>query len=128
MGKILIIDDDEGFVTRMTDYIRSSYSCLQVQTCTNPLKALSVLDKSLDLVLIDLEMPSLDGMKILKFAIEAGIDKNRIVIISGRDADYLHQHFPMGSCLAVLNKYEANQQAVLDMIFLSLERKTQANH
>lgn len=126
MGKILIIDDDEGFVTRMTDYIRNAYSCLQVQTCTNPVKALSVLDKSLDLVLIDLEMPSLDGMKILKFAIEAGIDKNRIVIISGRDADYLHQHFPMGSCLAVLNKYEANQQAVLDMIFLSLEKKTKA--
>lgn len=128
MGKILIIDDDEGFVTRMTDYIRTAYSRLQVQTCTNPVKALSVLDKSLDLVLIDLEMPSLDGMKILKFAIEAGIDKNRIVIISGRDADYLHQHFPMGSCLAVLNKYEANQQAVLDMIFLSLEKKTKAAH
>jgi len=52
-----------------------------------------------------------------------GLSKNRIIILSGRDADYLHQRFPMGSCLAVLNKFEARQKAVLDMIFNSLQRK-----
>ena len=45
------------------------------------------------------------------------------VILSGRDADYLHQCFPMGSCLAVLNKYETRQRAVLDMVFGALQRK-----
>jgi hypothetical protein len=74
-------------------------------------------------VLIDLEMPALDGMKIFRYALGAGVDKNRIVILSGRDADYLHEHFPMGTCLAVLNKFEAKQKAVLDMIFSSLQRK-----
>jgi hypothetical protein len=29
----------------------------------------------------------------------------------------------MGSCLAVLNKYEAKQKAVLDMVFDALQQK-----
>jgi hypothetical protein len=51
------------------------------------------------------------------------VSKNRIIILSGRDADYLHERFPMGSCLAVLNKLEAQQENALDMIFSSLEQK-----
>jgi hypothetical protein len=68
-------------------------------------------------------MPEMDGNKIIKFAIEMGISRSRIILLSSHDADYLHRHFPMGTCLAVLNKYEAGQKAVLDMIFNSLQRK-----
>lgn len=126
MGKILIVDDDELFVRLLRDYIANFYPLLDVETCTNPLNALKAFDAPIDLLVIDLEMPSLDGMKLLKFAVEAGVDKNRIVIVSGRDADYLHDRFPMGSCLAVLNKHEARQKAVLDMIFSSLQKKAAA--
>ena len=79
-----------------------------------------------DLLLVDLEMPALDGTKIFSFAVSIGMDKNRIVILSGRDSDYLHEQFPMGTCLAVLNKYEVKQKAVLDMIFSSMQRKAAA--
>ena len=124
MGKILIIDDDETFLKLLSNYISQYYPLLQVNTCTSSVKGLAVIKHGgLDLLLVDLEMPTLDGTKIFKYATEAGIDKNRIVILSGRDADYLHEHFPMGTCLAVLNKYEAKQKAVLDMIFSSLQRK-----
>lgn len=124
MGKILIIDDDEAFSLFLSNYIRGSYPLLQVETCSNPLRALAaVKKKGLDLLIVDLEMPMLDGNKIYRYATEAGIDKSRIIILSGRDADYLHEHFPLGTCLAVLNKYEAKQKAVLDMIFNSLQSK-----
>ena len=73
--------------------------------------------------MVDLEMPGLDGAKILSYATSIGLNKNRIVILSGRDADYLHKRFPMGSCLGVLNKFEARQQEVMDMIFSSLQNK-----
>jgi len=125
MGKILIIDDDETFIAILSRYIREYYPLLQVETCTNPVMALAVIKKKdMDLLLVDLEMPTLDGAKIFKYATESGIDKNTIVILSGRDADYLHEHFPMGTCLAVLNKFEARQKTVLDMIFSSLQKKT----
>jgi CheY-like chemotaxis protein len=124
MSKILIIDDDAAFLNLLSSYISQYYPLLQVETSTNPLKGLaSIRHGSFDLLLVDLEMPTLDGAKIFKFATEAGISKNRIVILSGRDADYLHEHFPLGTCLAVLNKYEAKQKAVLDMIFSSLQKK-----
>ena len=125
MGRILIIDDDETFLTILSQYIREYYPLLQVKTCANPVQALAVIKKKdLDLLLVDLEMPTLDGAKIFKYATESGIDKNSIVILSGRDADYLHEHFPLGTCLAVLNKFEARQKTVLDMIFSSLQKKS----
>ena len=124
MGRILIIDDDAAFCAHLGASIRESYPLLQVEICPDPLKSLKMIrEEKFDLLLIDLEMPTIDGAKIYTYATDAGFDKNRIVILSGRDADYLHDHFPLGACLAVLNKYEAKQKAVLDMIFTSLQKK-----
>lgn len=124
MGRILIIDDDPAFSGFLASYIRANYPLLKVEICNDPLKSLKAIrDGGLDLMLVDLEMPTFDGGKIFNYATEAGVDKNRIVILSGREAEYLHEHFPLGTCLAVLNKYEAKQKAVLDMIFSSLQKK-----
>ncbi len=125
MGRILLIDDDRAFTDFMAGYIQNAYPLLQVEICNNPVAALQALKGGgYDLTLIDLEMPAMDGLKLLSFATQAGIDKNRIVILSGRDADFLHELCPMGTCLAVLNKYEVRQKAVLDMILNSLSRKS----
>lgn len=125
MGRILLIDDDRGFTDFLSGYIHDSYPLLELETCNNPLAALQRIKAGgYDLLLIDLEMPSMDGLKLLLFATRSGMDKNRIVILSGRDANVLHDICPMGTCLAVLNKFEARQKAVLDMIFTSLQKKT----
>ena len=124
MRNILIVDDDAPYLDALREQIRSLYPLLAVVTCCDPFQALAILKAGpVDLLLVDLEMPVLDGTKILGYAVSIGLDKNRIVILSGRDSDYLHEQFPMGTCLAVLNKYEAKQKAVLDMIFSSMQRK-----
>lgn len=124
MGKILIVDDDETFLNVLDRYIRDYYPLLRVEICANPVRALAAIrKKDLDLLVVDLEMPKLDGTKIYQYAVGSGIDKRRIVILSGREAEYLHEKFPMGTCLAVLNKYEARQKSVLDMIFSSMQEK-----
>lgn len=89
--------------------------------CDDPLKGLAAIRDDLDLLLIDLEMPGIDGGKLLSYATGKGISRNRIIILSGHDAEYLHKRFPMGNCLAVLNKYEARQKEVLDMVFRSIQ-------
>ena len=128
MRKILIVDDDAPYLDALREQIRSLYPLLAVVTCCDPFQALAILKAGpVDLLLVDLEMPVLDGTKIISYAVSVGLDKNRIVILSGRDSDYLHEQFPMGTCLAVLNKYEAKQKAVLDMIFSSMQRKAAAN-
>ncbi|MDR3578362.1 MAG: response regulator [Oryzomonas sp.] len=124
MGRILLIDDDQAFTEFLAEYIHNAYPLLQVDICNSPVTALnSIMTGGYDLLLIDLEMPAMDGLKLLSFATQSGMDKNRVVIISGRDADFLHELCPMGTCLAVLNKFEARQKTVLDMILISLSRK-----
>ncbi|MCM2359289.1 MAG: response regulator [Geobacteraceae bacterium] len=124
MRKILLIDDDPAFSTFLANYVSGNYPLLQMDICNDPVKSLKAITAGgFDLLLIDLEMPTFDGAKIFRYATDAGFDKNRIVILSGREAEYLHHYFPLGTCLAVLNKYEAKQKAVLDMIFSSLQKK-----
>jgi len=122
-GKILIIDDDTSFLKIIKNYVKENYPCLHVKGCEDPMMGLSAISADIDLLLLDLEMPGIDGSKILSYAKSMGVNKSRIIILSGRDADYLHELFPMGSCLAVLNKHEVRQKAVLDMIFNSLQTK-----
>ena len=121
MGKILILDDDDSFLNMIRDHIRNRFPKLAVVTCDDPMHCLAAITDDLDLLLIDLEMPGLDGAKILSYAVSKGIDRNRVIIFSGHEADYLHKRFPPGSCLGVLNKFEAKQQEALDMIFAALQ-------
>ncbi len=126
MGKILMIDDDPAFLRLIHEYIEETYPDLDVLTCNDPIKCLIKITTDLDLLLVDLEMPGLDGSKILMYATSIGLDKNKVIIVSGRDSDYLHDKFPMGSCLAVLNKHDGKQKRVLDMVFMSLQKKSVA--
>lgn len=123
MKKILIIDDDHLFLNFLTDYINEHYPNLEILAFDNALKGLAQINTDIDLLLLDLEMPELDGGKLLAYATEKGLDCRRIIILSARDADYLHKCFPMGQCLAVLNKHEVRQKAVLNMIFDALHKK-----
>jgi response regulator of citrate/malate metabolism len=124
MGKVLIIDDDFSFTKLLESYIHEICPLLSIEICNNPLTALVLIKKcDSDLVLIDLEMPALDGMKVYRYATDAGVPKSRIVILSAREPDYLREFFPMGSCLAVLNKFEVRQKEVLGMILKSLQSK-----
>jgi CheY-like chemotaxis protein len=124
MKKILLIDDDAAFLKLLQEYVAERFPDLRITTCNDPIQCLAEITNDLDLLLVDLEMPGLDGSKVLSYAVSRGMNKNRIIILSARDAEYLHQRFPMGSCLAVLNKFEVQQRTVLDMIFKSLQQKS----
>lgn len=123
MRKIVIIDDNQYFLDFLTKYVNERFTHLEILSFNDPLKSLSAIDADIDLLLIDLEMPGLDGTKILAYACEKGVSKDKIIILSGHDAEYLHKQIPMGQCLAVLNKHEAGQKEVLDMVFKSLQEK-----
>ncbi|MCK4535566.1 MAG: response regulator [Desulfuromonadales bacterium] len=124
MANVLIIDDNKAYLEFIRTYINENFPALQVDACDNAIQGLAAISADLDLLLLDLEMPDMDGKKLLSYAIGLGLNKSRIIILSGHSADFLHEQFPMGSCLAVLNKHEARQKVVLDMIFNSLQVKS----
>jgi len=121
--RILYIDDDPAFLKEFDRNIRARFPGIEPLTCQDPVKALTLIEPTLDLLLIDLEMPTLDGKKLLHYAIERGVNKKRIIIISSHEADYLHGLIGMGECLCVLNKHEVKQQKVLEMVLSSIEKK-----
>jgi hypothetical protein len=85
--------------------------------------ALDALGPDVSLLLVDLELPLFGGRKLFERAKERGVTCRRIVILSSRPAEDLHQLFPDGSCLAVINKTEANQQNAFLMILDSIVKR-----
>jgi len=121
--RVLYIDDDEMHLKKFEDNVREKYPNIDPITASDPVQALGLIDPSLDLLMVDLEMPMMDGKKILNYAIEKGLDRKKIIIFSARDAEYLHDLIPMGECLCVLNKTETRQKHVLEMVLQSISRK-----
>jgi len=121
--RVLYIDDDEMHLRKFEENVRAKYPNIEPITATDPVQALALIEPSLDLLMVDLEMPKMDGKKILNFAIERGLDRKKIIIFSAREADYLHDVIPMGECLCVLNKTETRQRHVLEMVLQSISNK-----
>jgi CheY-like chemotaxis protein len=121
---VVVVDDNQLFCDRMTQFFQERYGDrVTVQTFTDPLRALVALTPAIDLLIVDLEMPTIDGKKFLSYATQKGIDKKRIIIASFQNADFLHQKFQLSECLAVMDKNEPEQQKVFAMITDSIMNK-----
>lgn len=122
--RIVIVDDSETFCRTWREFFETRYGeAVAVETYLDPVAALPQVRPDIALLMVDLEMPVMDGKKVLEYAAARGVDRRRVVIVSARDADDLHRIFPTGDCLAVINKDDPPQQAAFLMILESLMRK-----
>jgi CheY-like chemotaxis protein len=94
-----------------------------VETYTDPREAVRHLDTGVHVLLVDWEMPEMDGMQVLEAARDAGVNLKRIIISSSHPADRLHETFDSSGCLAVIEKAEPEQQAAFLMILDSIMRR-----
>jgi CheY-like chemotaxis protein len=121
---VVVVDDSELFCQKMTEFFQDRYGeKVSVHTYTDPLKGLGALTPNIDLLIVDLEMPRIDGKKFLSFATQRGVDKRRIIIASFQNAEFLHQKFQLSECLAVMDKNEPEQQKVFALITDSIISK-----
>jgi len=121
--RIVIVDDSAHFCCTWREFFECRYGDrVRVETYLDPVAALREVRPDIALLLVDLEMPVLDGKKFLEFAVARGVDRRRVIIVSARDAEDLHRLFPMGECLAVINKEDPPQQEAFLMILDSLLR------
>lgn len=79
--KILVVDDDE--VVRLSYLRLLANACWSVECAWNGNEALrAITRKAYDVVLLDLRMPGVDGMEVLK-AIKDKWPETEVVIITG---------------------------------------------
>jgi DNA-binding NarL/FixJ family response regulator len=122
--RIIIVEHEPLFAEVWRALLVTRYGpAIAVETYQDPLKALEVIGPDVSLLLIDLELPLFGGRKMFELAKERGVVPRRMVILSSRDATELHQLFPDGSCLAVMNKHEPNQQNAFLMIVDSVVKR-----
>jgi CheY-like chemotaxis protein len=122
--QVVVVDDNELFCSKMIHFFEERYGDkVNVTTFTDPLKGLAGLQTNVDLLIVDLEMPMIDGKKFLQFALQKGVDRKKIIITSFRTAEELHAKFQLSEVLAVMDKNEAEQQKVFVMITDSIMRK-----
>jgi len=122
--RVVLVDDSPAYAASWRAIFAERYGeKVAFEAYQDPVAALSHLGPDVDLLLVDLEMPVLDGRSVARLAKERGVSEKRIVIVSGHDADELHRLFPQGACLAVINKTEAQQQSAFLMILDSVIRR-----
>jgi CheY-like chemotaxis protein len=125
MKRIVIVDDSASYCDLWSNFILERYQDVaNIETYTHPYDALPKIDESIDLLIVDLEMPGMDGKKFVEYARMKGLPSRRIVVTSSHSADVLHQRFRIGETIAVINKTEPKQQEAFLMILDSVMRRT----
>ncbi len=113
---IIIVDDNKLFLELLKNKIEKQYDCFNIVTIDNAVEIIPLLQKNFELLIVDWEMPQLNGKKILNYTKKIGIPYYKIVIVSSKNAEELHKHFKKGEVLSVINKTDVNQMNALYMI------------
>jgi CheY-like chemotaxis protein len=122
--RVVIVDDSPAFCDLWSNFMGERYSDVaSVETYSHPYDALPKIDAAIDLLIVDLEMPGMDGKKFVDYARQIGVPARRIIVTSSHSADELHERFRIGETIAVINKTEAKQQEAFLMILDSVMRR-----
>jgi Nif-specific regulatory protein len=113
--KILVIDDSPEILTLFTEYLRAEG--YEVDTSADGVTGIEMIEKkSYDLIITDMKMPSVDGMKVLEFSLEHSPDslciiltgygtvKNAVEAIKKGAYDYLAKPVKMDEILVTLKR------------------------
>ncbi len=125
--RIVVVDDSELQCSMWRMFLERRFGDrVTVETYSDPWIAVENLAPDIHLLLLDWEMPGLDGRGVLERARHRGVDLNRVVIASSHPADELHEVFDSTGCLAVIEK-EPQQLAVCGMILDEMMKQRPAS-
>ena len=96
MPKILILEDDELFCESLEDFL--SEEGFEIDTAYNGEEALEKnYEKNYDLYLLDINVPKINGLDLLKELRQSGDETPSIFLTSYKDKETLHQGFLNGA-------------------------------
>lgn len=98
MIRIVVVEDEvlvkKGLILT-TDW--QKYGCEVVGEASNGLEGISIIEKlKPDIVITDVRMPGLDGIKMIECLKEAGVDSEFIIITGFGEFEYAHKAVKLG--------------------------------
>ena len=122
--RVVVVDDSAFQCMVWKQMLENRYGeRAAVETYTDPEEAVGKLGPDVHLLLLDWEMPEMDGMEVFAAARAAGVNPKRVIISSSHSANLLHEVFDHTECLAVIEKAEPEQQAAFLMILDSIMKR-----
>lgn len=118
--KVLIVDDNKTFLMQMKKYL--ALKKFDVDIVDKGEKALEMMNKGYDVILLDLKMPDLSGIEIMKNAKRKGIKTNFIVITGYGEVesaveamklgaiDYIQKPFDVKKLLEILENIRKREK------------------
>lgn len=105
--KVLLVDDNENLVDMVKQYF-SSHAVIEVSDVANNGKdCLSLLEsKNYDLVLLDLIMPGMDGVKVLEECVKKNINARIMVLTSYNSPEIIRKVSGLGIKYFMLKPFE----------------------
>lgn len=122
--RVVVVDDSALQCAAWRAMLERRYGeSVAVETYEDPVAAVGELRPDIHLMLLDWEMPVMNGEAVLEAARERGVNLKRVIITSSHPADTLHEVFDRSGCLAVIEKAEPQQQAAFMMILDSIMKR-----
>lgn len=118
-GRILVVEDDDSIRVALRDFL--GWMGLEVFLCERGREAMGLVQKHHpQIVLLDLKMPDIDGVKILE-ALRAAHPEIAVMLISGnKDTELARRCMEMGACDYFTKPFDLNylQKSIVTKMFL----------
>ena len=106
--KIAVVDD-ETEILGMIDRFLSRSGNYQVITFSNPVTAVSTIDKSFDLVLLDIMMPQMNGLDALEKIKEINPDQKVVMMTAYSTLDKVLKSHKEGAIHYLMKPFDSLQ-------------------
>jgi CheY-like chemotaxis protein len=124
--RVLVVDDSPLQAALLRHLLTRHFGDrITVDSVTTAEGALERVPEEVDLLLVDWQMPGMNGDQLVRKALGKGLDCKRIIISSAHPAKVLHDTFDDLGCLAVIEKGEPAQEEAFLMIVDGLLRRRQ---
>ena len=96
LKRVVIVDDSPSYCDLWAHFMDERYpQTAKVETYSHPYEALPKIDSGIDLLIVDLEMPGMDGKKFVDYARQKGVSAKHIVVTSSHSAEELAGRIPV---------------------------------
>lgn len=104
--KVVIIDDEKDILDMIEKYLRREGKYI-VQTYQNPLSALNAIDKSVDVILLDIMMPQMNGLDVLSELGKKDIKAKTIMMTAYSTLDKVLKSHREGATNYIMKPFES---------------------